>query len=149
MKALVRRKWDQRDKDLLVAKLTEFLSRKESVLFAYLHGSFLKEKFFRDIDVAVYLDSKHFKYAGHMFDYCLSLAAECDLTIPGNPIDIKFLNATPLPFRFEVVTRGQLLFTRDEEAHIDFVVRTRSLYFDFLPHLKFYFQAIVLEKHND
>ena len=144
-----RKKLDQKEKDLLILQLRELVSGKEPVLFAYLYGSFLGEGFFRDIDVAVYFDTPAFKDSSDTFNYSLALSAECDMATTGVTLDLRPLNLAPLPFRFDVVTRGRVLYTRDEELRVDFEARTRSLYFDFLPHLRFYFRNIVLGESDE
>ena len=149
MTVLPRKKLDQREKDFLISQLRELLSGKEPVLFAYLYGSFLKEGFFRDIDVAVYFDSRPFEDSSDIFNYSLSLSAECDLATSGVTFDLRPLNLAPLPFRFDVVTQGRVFYTRDEERQVDFEARTRSLYFDFLPHLRFYYRNIVLGESDE
>jgi hypothetical protein len=149
MKLLSRKKLDRKDKDLLVAQLRKLLSQKEPVQFAYLYGSFLGEGFFRDIDVAVYLDSGAFKDSSEIFNYALALSAECDMATSGVSFDLRPLNLAPLPFRFEVVTQGRVLSSSKEELRVDFEARTRSLYFDFLPHLRFYYRTSVLEESDE
>lgn len=137
-------KLDRRQKDLLISEVAALLLGKEPVLFAYLYGSFLGDGPFRDMDVGVYLDFHSFKNPEEMFQYSLALGAECDLAFSGVTIDLRPLNLAPLPFQFEVVTRGQVLFAKDEERQIEFEVRIRSLYFDFVPHLKLHYKRIVL-----
>jgi predicted nucleotidyltransferase len=144
MKTLPRKHLNQKDKDLLISKIRKLLLERESVLFAYIYGSFLSEEFFRDIDLALYFDSTAFQGSYDMFTYCLTLSAECDLATSGVMFDLRPLNLAPLPFKFDVVTNGRIIYARDEECPVDFEVRTRSLYFDFLPHLRFYFKRIVL-----
>ena len=149
MKVLSRKKLDQKEKDFLILQLRDLLVGKDPVVFAYLHGSFLGEGFFRDIDVAVYFDSRAFDDSSDMFNYSLSLSAECDMATTGVAFDLRPLNLAPLPFRFDVVTKGRVLYSRDEELRVDFEARTRSLYFDFLPHLRFYFRNIVLGESDE
>jgi len=144
MKAHGRKTLDQARKDALSSKISEFLSREENVLFAYLYGSFLEERPFKDVDVAAYVDPGKFRNPDHIFDYGISLAAKIDLAISGVTVDLRLLNAAPIPFRFNVITTGKVLFSRSEKERIDFEVRTRSLYFDFLPHINFYYKSIVL-----
>ena len=144
MRTFSRKYLDQRGKELLISQIRKLLLVKEPVLFAYIYGSFLSEKFFRDIDLAVYFDSTAFKDSYDMFTYSFALSAACDLAISGVTCDLRPLNLAPLPFKFDVVTNGRIIYKKDEECQIDFEVRTRSLYFDFLPHLRFYFRRIVL-----
>ena len=149
MKTLPRKNLDQREKSLLISQLRKMLAGKEHVLFGYLYGSFLAEGFFRDIDIAVYFDQSGFKDSNDMFTYSLALSAECDMATSGVSFDLRPLNLAPLPFRFDVVTQGRILYTKDEESQVDFEARTRSLYFDFLPHLRFYFRSIVLGESDE
>lgn len=39
----------------LLTKISAYLSRRAEIVFAFLHGSFLIEEFFRDIDLEIYL----------------------------------------------------------------------------------------------
>ena len=144
MKTMPRKHLEQREKDLLISKIRKLLLAKEPVLFAYIYGSFLSEEYFRDIDLAVYFDATAFTGSYDMFTYCLTLSAECDLATSGVTFDLRPLNLAPLPFKFDVVTNGRIIYARDEECQVDFEVRTRSLYFDFLPHLRYYFRRMVL-----
>jgi len=138
------REMDRGSKDLMISEIKTSLLKQEPILFAYLHGSFIEDGPFRDIDVAVYLDPHGFNGSDEMFAYGLALGAALDMSVSGATIDIRPLNLAPLPFRFTVVTEGRLLLTKDEERRVDFEARTRTLYFDFLPHLKFYYRSIVL-----
>ena len=97
----------------------------------------------------MYFDSRAFEDSGDMFNYSLSLSAECDMATSGVSFDLRPLNLAPLPFRFDVVTQGRIFYTRDEERQVDFEARTRSLYFDFLPHLRFYYRNIVLGESDE
>jgi uncharacterized protein len=136
VKAPAGKRMDQRDKEILTARIKEVLAEQPSVLFAYLYGSFLGEGPFRDIDVAAYVAFEAFADSDEMFRYGLSLAARTDLAVSGVTVDLRLLNLAPTPFKFGVVSRGQLIFARDDERRVDFEARTRGLYFDFLPHLR-------------
>ena len=144
MKAHGRKTLDQARKDALASNFSEFLSQEENVLFAYLYGSFLEERPFGDVDVAAYVDPARFRNPDQIFGYGISLAAKIDLAFSGVTVDLRLLNAAPMPFRFNVITTGRVLYSRSEKERIDFEVRTRSLYFDFLPHINFYYKSIVL-----
>ena len=125
----------QEQKERVISELKNFLSKQESVLFAYLYGSFLEGEPFRDVDVAAYVDPAAFKTSDEMFNYGLVLTAQVDLAVSGVTVDLRPLNLASTPFRFGVITKGRVIFVRDDQKRIDFETRTRSLYFDFLPHL--------------
>ena len=48
----------------------------------------------------------------------------------GLEVDVRVLNYSPLGFQFNV-TKGKLLFTRDERFHQEFVERVWLEYMDF------------------
>lgn len=50
----------------------------------------------------------------------------------GLPMDVKILNHAPIAFRYEV-TRGEVIFSRDEEARLRFVENTWNEYLDYKP----------------
>ncbi len=49
------------------------------------------------------------------------------------PIDLVSLNDAPVILSHEVAETGQCLFARQPELETEFVVRSRSRYWDFLP----------------
>ena len=144
MKTFATKTMDQEQKDSLISRITDILLRQEPVLFAYLYGSFLGAGPFRDIDVAAYADPAAFKSTDEIFNYGLSVAAKVDMAVSGVSVDLRLLNLAPVPFKFSVITRGKLIFTKDEQKRIDFEARVRTLYFDFLPHLKLHHRSLVL-----
>jgi hypothetical protein len=144
MKTFATKIMDQEQKNSLTSRIKDLLLSEKSTLFAYLYGSFLGAGPFRDIDVAAYADPAAFKNTDKMFSYGLSLAAKVDLAVSGVTVDLRLLNLAPTPFKFGVITKGKVIFTRDDQKRMDFEVRTRSLYFDFLPHLKLHHRSLVL-----
>jgi len=50
------------DKDRLIVKIKELLSSMSNIVFAYVHGSFIKSKSFRDIDIALFAEAKNSFY---------------------------------------------------------------------------------------
>ncbi|WP_346765908.1 nucleotidyltransferase domain-containing protein [Thermococcus sp. 9N3] len=114
------------NKDEVIKALIEFLMEKEEIIFAYLHGSFLEGEFYRDIDVAVYVDPEKVK---DFLSYELKLAVELELLLK-YPVDVRVLNDAPPAFRYRVL-HGKLLFTRDEEKWLEFYDLTVREYLDF------------------
>ena len=144
MKTFITKIMDQEQKDSLISKIRDQLLRQEPVLVAYLYGSFLGAGPFRDMDVAAYADPAAFKSTDEIFSYGLSLAGKVDLAVTGVTVDLRLLNLAPVPFKFSVITRGKVIFTKDEQRRMDFEARIRNLYFDFLPHLKLHHRSLVL-----
>lgn len=127
------------DKQKIMRKLQNLLSKEEIIIFAYSHGSFLKENEFNDVDIALYLDEKIAKKINPVdIEISHSLKLEKYLTVP---VDIKILNCAPLSFRYHA-SRGYLLFSRDELIREEFLCRTWGEYFDFKPVSKIYLKEI-------
>jgi len=143
MKTFATKIMDQEQKNSLTSRIKDLLLSEKSTLFAYLYGSFLGAGPFRDIDVAAYADPAAFKNTDKMFSYGLSLAAKVDLAVSGVTVDLRLLNLAPTPFKFGVITKGKVIFTRDDQKRMDFEARTRNLYFDFLPHLKLHHRSLL------
>lgn len=122
-----------------VRKLKDFLSGFEDVVFAYLHGSFVQGEEFRDVDVAVFLTGGAVRSSDDV-EYEISLSLRLEKEI-GLPVDVKILNNAPLSFRYHA-SRGTLLLTKDEPVREDFLSRTWSEYFDFLPLSRIYMEDL-------
>lgn len=116
-------------------------SRRE-VLFAYLFGSFVQGRTNpeSDIDIAIYLqdgtDATEFVFSvmPHLVQ-----CTRCDR------IDLVVLNTAPLSLGYIVQKDGVLIFERSEKERIDFEVRTRMLFWDYVPLMKTY-SAYLLER---
>ncbi|MDR7554988.1 MAG: nucleotidyltransferase domain-containing protein [Armatimonadota bacterium] len=91
------------------------LARDPTVVFAYVFGSFVEDRPFEDIDVAVFVEPP----PGARLD---SLAVQLDLsarleTAVGLPVEVVVLNTAPLGVR-RAALRGQLLWSRDDARRI-------------------------------
>lgn len=130
----------EKDKLEIIKKLKDVLSGEKEILFAYLHGSFLSEEKFEDVDIALYLEEEAIKNIDPLEKEIL-LALKLEKVIK-KKVDIKILNFSPLSFRYNA-TSGYLLFSLDENKREEFLCRTWSEYFDFLPVSKIYFQEVL------
>lgn len=129
-----------RDRKKLTQRLKEILINEEIILFAYLHGSFLSEEEFNDIDIALYLDEKAMEKIEPVdFELSLFLRIEKYLKVP---VDVKLLNCAPLSFRYHA-TRGYLLLNRLGSKREEFLCRTWGEYFDFQPMAKIYLKEVL------
>lgn len=125
--------------------LKNVLSKKNEILFAYLHGSFLDGFLFNDIDIAVYLDEKGIgrkKESG----YCEQLSLQLSELI-GFIVDVHIMNQAPVGFQHSVFKHGQLLFSKDEELRSDLIEETSLEYMDFFELSMQYIRDIVYDGH--
>jgi len=113
------------EKEKIKKNLIEIIQNKEEVIFAYLHGSFLINGF-NDIDLAFFVNGIE-----DILDYEITSSLEIEKQIHF-PIDLKVINPAPLGFKYEV-TKGELLFSRDEEIRTDFIEKVWHQYLDFKP----------------
>lgn len=100
---------------------------RSEILCAYLHGSFVTQEPYRDIDVAVWIDPA----GGAWTRYVLDLSTELSLAV-GEPVDVQVLNRASLAFRHHAL-KGQPLVVRDREWLDELRARIWDDYFDFLP----------------
>jgi|APFre7841882590_1041340.scaffolds.fasta_scaffold70873_2 predicted nucleotidyltransferase len=115
---------DARAKELIAQKIKALLSSHQNIVFAYIFGSFVYEKLFRDIDMAFFIRTKpSFKLESDL-SFALSDAA-------GYDVEMKALNNAPLSFQMKVLKEGKLLFSRDEKERTDFIERISYRYREF------------------
>ena len=116
------------EKLAVTEKITTHRLKRAEITFAFLYGSFLTEKFFRDVDVGIFIKNR-----GPEGSYENNLAADLEQEFEFRlPMEIKVLNTAPVTFTFQVI-RGKLLFSRDEEFLTDFMEATARKYLDLLP----------------
>jgi len=118
------------DREKIKKRITDFLINRKEVLFAYIHGSFIENRPFRDIDVAIYVDGDH--------DLAYELEMEEELTwFVGFPVDVRVINDAPVMFRFKALG-GELLFSKDDNARCEFEEGTLREYHDYSYYLRRY-----------
>lgn len=109
--------------------ITEILSKRSDILFAYLFGSKVKGYANQrsDWDIAIYFN-KSIKQNGRWPEF--ELEAEMSRTV-GAIVQVTVLNAPLSPvFGFEIIKDGVLLLDRVPNLRIDFENRTLRHYHD-------------------
>jgi len=114
-------------KENIQKNITKILFNEKKIVFAYLHGSFLKKRF-RDVDIGIYINKDLSNE--QILKYELHLEEEISTKI-NYPIDIRVLNKAPLSFRFSVIKNGIILFSKDESKRTDFECLSLVKYHDF------------------
>ncbi|HLP46315.1 MAG TPA: nucleotidyltransferase domain-containing protein [Candidatus Kapabacteria bacterium] len=121
-------------KNKIIEKITQSLSEKPGILFAYLFGSFLSRDDFEDIDIGIFLDPQ-------IIPGIDTLRYELELSIELED-HIKVINDAPVTLRYSVST-GKLLFSKDENTREEFLCRTWPEYFDFQYILDTYYKEVI------
>ena len=103
------------ERERIVKAISTYLSKKAGIVFAYIYGSFINEKVFRDIDVAVFTEGE-----------INELHTESDLSfelsqITGHEVEVRVINRAPVVFQMAVLREGKLLFGHREDVRTDFV----------------------------
>ena len=122
-------------KERITATLREALLKKEEILFAYLHGSFIGDGPFRGIDVAVYVNRPTGKFYEETLEEELS-------RLVGFPVDVRILNNAPVEFRFRAIGE-ELLFSKDEKVRCRFEETTMAEYHDYSYYLELYRREVL------
>ena len=133
MEEIKRYEVSENAKNDLIRRISERLSARPEIEFAYLYGSFLEGGYFRDIDVAIYAEGVKVE---EFFDYEDAVASELKQVLNiSAPIDVRLLNRSPIVFRYNVL-KGKLIVNNDDEKRVGFVVRVLSRYLDLQPILQ-------------
>jgi len=105
------------------------------VLLAYTYGSMAAgcPMPHSDVDIALVLmpESGLDDYGQLRLE--LDIAADIEQRCHIANADVRSINRAPLRVQGQIVTRGQLLYVRDERARVAYETITRKRYFDFQP----------------
>ncbi len=102
-------------------RIAELIKKKSNIAFAYIHGSFAADGAFRDIDVSVFfIDNSS-------LDEEIELASLLSKKIKAD-VDVTRLNQAPIYFQASVITKGNLLFSRNDNLWTDFLEKTGRKY---------------------
>jgi len=104
-------------------------------VFAYLHGSFLTEESFRDIDVGLLTGvPKDLSFESDL-SYELSAAL-------GYKVDVRVINHAPVAFQAAALRNGRLLLTRNDDARTDFIENVGRRYRDYAHFRNVFMEAV-------
>lgn len=119
-------------------KIRAYFSSDPNVLAVYLFGSHAKGKARTgsDIDLALLLKEKP------VYDYRLKVMTEL-ANLLGTEVDVLVLDQIGILMQRQVLKYGIVLFERDRRARIAFEIRSRKIYFDFLPAHRLYVAKMV------
>lgn len=94
-----------------------------------------------DIALVLSADYQGSSYDCMLLEFKISEAIEKKLGIP--QAVVRSINQAPLTARGHILTKGQLVYSRDKEFRVDYEVYTRSRYFDFQPVEKMMLEAFL------
>jgi hypothetical protein len=105
------------------------------VMLAYLYGSLVDGTVtpFSDVDIALLFGSRCVLSGYERMQLEFDIASEIEHRCNLSQVDVRGIDHAPLTVQGDIVTRGILLFSRDETFRVDYEVYTRKMYLDFLP----------------
>lgn len=122
----------------LMSQLTEYLAGRSEVLVAYLYGSHAEGRanVLSDVDIGVLI-------RGGLPEERLwrledAIAADLRRVLYTDKVDLTVLNLAPWHIRYEVITRGKVLYSVDDGARADFESYSLRRYWDFEKYLEEY-----------
>jgi predicted nucleotidyltransferase len=113
------------EQETILHSLSQLLASRTDVLFAYVHGSFVQGREFRDIDVAIWMAPNASRRAD------LELAVDLSRAT-GYPVDVRKVNDAPVAVLFHAL-RGRPLVIADERMLAALIERTARTYHDRAP----------------
>ena len=127
---------DQKEK--LVAEITLYLEKNfESIMAAYLYGSFVAGLFFSDIDLRILTQNDIEK----TLDFELELETRLEKIIK-YPVDVRVLNRTALSFCQNVIRHRKVILDRKPNLRADFEGKILKQYFDLAYFQRRYLQEV-------
>jgi len=129
----------QKEKDILIGRISSVLQQNEYILFAYIYGSFASNKEFNDIDVGIFISDENMKSPLQME---LDMEGELEDKIK-TPVDVRIINHAPLSFIYNVLKSGFVAVDKDISLRSDFEGLIFKKYFDFQYLRKEYLREIV------
>jgi uncharacterized protein len=126
-----KRRLSDDEKDVLVNKISAILGAKESIVFAYIFGSFVTGDEFQDLDVGIFLVGKT---QGPSLLVEIGIERELENSI-GVPSDVRVINGAPLSFIYNILKHKIVIVDKNEVLRSDFEGFIYKKYFD-LVHLK-------------
>jgi len=119
-------------KQKILNKITNFLKQYDEIEFAYVYGSFAKNKEtpMSDIDIAIFQNKNKSDYERRMFEF--ELEAKVMEGITDREVDIRTLNDAPIIVVGKIINEGKLLFARNNSFLNNYVEMNRLKYLDYL-----------------
>jgi len=123
----MKRRCPAEERDGLKEEIRGFFSCRPEIYTVYLHGSFLSNPEFNDIDLAVCVDQSGLG----PLDYELNLEVVLQEHF-GYPFDVRILNMGPVSFAYRVIKEGDRIYVKDDDKRATFEEEILTRYLDFL-----------------
>lgn len=115
------------EKKRIKEKIKEYLESQPEISFGYFLGSFLSDGSYADVDIGVFFRPEVAK--DDYLDLVLKYSSEISILVEV-PVEVHSINDANLEFQFQS-TKGELIFSHDEEERYNFLEEVWPRYFDF------------------
>ncbi|MEW6609353.1 MAG: HepT-like ribonuclease domain-containing protein [bacterium] len=115
-----------------------YSSTKGEVIAVYLFGSILVSQDLtqvEDVDIAFFLEGGE---SVNTFTKAIELNTDLSQVLNFDKFDVVILNNAPLPFRYDIITKGRVIYSKDDELRREFEDLSTKKYFKFKPYLEHY-----------
>jgi predicted nucleotidyltransferase len=114
----------------MLGRIGEVLSEFSDIDFGYVFGSFLGDRGFKDVDVAVHVRREYDSYGLMKFSMRVARTLERSMK-PRVEFDVRNLNTAPITFQFEVIRSGKLVYSRNNVNRVRYEAEVLSTYLDY------------------
>ena len=115
------------EKKRIKEKIKEYLESQPEISFGNFLGSFLSDGSYADVDIGVFFRPEVAK--DDYLDLVLKYSSEISILVEV-PVEVHSINDANLEFQFQS-TKGELIFSHDEEERYNFLEEVWPRYFDF------------------
>jgi predicted nucleotidyltransferase len=121
-----------KDKEAVVRKLTDFLSQRSEIEFAYIFGSFPASDTFHDIDIAAALVRNNNTEDRNIYPwgYESFMLGQLYGLLKTEKVDFVVINKAGLVLQQRIISKGLLLFDRDIFKRVEYENYIRKSYID-------------------
>lgn len=102
----------------ILHSIKDVLEKDKRVVFAYLYGSSLKERKFRDIDIGVYSLPE---YDEHNVSSEIKIALSKETDIPPDRFDVRIINRVDNLLYLKEVLEGEILIDKNPDIRGNFI----------------------------
>jgi len=111
---------------------------KNDIIAVYLFGSILNASDLtkiEDVDIAFLLTEDE---STNIFEKTIELNTELCQLLNFDKFDVVILNNAPLPFRYDIITQGEIIYSKNDDIRRDFESLSIKKYQKFKPYLEDY-----------
>ena len=111
--------------------IKEVLTNDDRLVFAYVYGSFVAEKSFRDVDIGIYVknpEENPFIISSEIKTQLSRLAKKRGGDFTADEFDVRVINGAPFTFLKRVFKEGVLLVDNDPDLRTDVVEQVSLKY---------------------